>query len=520
MSALEPVGNLWHQMTAFWDKLRPAQKWSAVAVSLLVFGVLIAVIVRSGSTEYVPLYTNLQESDAAEIVSALRDAGVSYRLADEGRVVLVPRRQVYQTRLDLAGQGLPQRGVVGFEIFQQAAFGSTDFERNVKYVWALQGELTRTIREYEAVENARVHISLPEKSLFVRDQRPATASVLLQLRPGARLSPAQIRSITHLVAHSVESLDPANVTIVDTAGNLLSQPADAETTVGTAAMQQLEIQRAFEQDVERHLQSMLERLYGSGKAIVRVKADMNFDSEEEVLEIFEPATPEGLVRISKTQEETVDTPPGTSGWAGVTGNEPEGAFPTYTSPEESSGPQRYHRRSADVQYEINRTERRRVVAPGRVEGLSVSVWIDGNLTAAETEALRASIAAAVGADRRESGLVTVASMPFRSNLEGSEPQIKDEPLQEPERAPFNWLPWVAAGAAVGLLAALLITLALRSRRRSVETAIPETAAAQEEPVATVPPPNEQARKQRAVEQLARDRPAEFARLIRTWLTEQ
>ncbi len=352
----------------------------------------------------------------------------------------------------------------------------------------------------------------------MRDQRPASASVLLQLRPGARLTPAQIRGITHLVAHSVESLDPDYVTIVDTAGNLLSQPADAEVTASTAAMQRLEIQRAFEHDVERHLQSMLERLYGADRAIVRVKADMNFDSEEEVLEIFEPAAPEGLVRVSRTQEESADTLSGTGGWAGVTGNEPEGAFPTYTSPDDSSGAQRYQRRSADVQYEINRTERRRVVAPGRLEGLSVAVWIDGNLTAAETEALRATIAAAVGADRREFGVVTVAGMPFRSNLEEPRQEISDETPQE--RAPLKWPLWVAVGAAVGLLVALLISLVLWSRRRSVQTAVPETAVAQEEPVVTVTPPDGRARQQRTVEQLARDRPSEFARLIRTWLTEE
>lgn len=519
MSAVGPVGNLWQQSVAAWGRLRPVQKWTIAAAGLLVFGVLIAVIVRANTMEYAPLYTNLHESDAADIVNALRDAGVNYRLTEQGTAVLVPRDQVYQIRLDMAGKGLPKRGVVGFEIFQQAAFGATDFERNVKYVWALQGELTRTIREYDAVEDARVHISLPEKSLFVRDQRPASASVLLQLRPGARLTPGQINGIAYLIARSVESLDPADVTIVDSAGNLLSQPSDAQGVASAATMQRLEIQRSFEHDVERHLQSMLERLYGANKALVRVKAEINFDSEEEVLEIFEPAATEGLVRSSKTQEESSDSLPGSGGVAGLMANAPGQAVPSYTSPEEEAGGHRYRRQSADVVYEINRTERRRVVAPGGLQGLSVAVWIDGQLTAAETDQLSQTIAVAIGADPRRGDAVTVASMPFYSSEEMRPVAQLDE---APEKSLAGELTlWIAAGAVVGLLLlALLMTIVRWGRARSLQTAQPEMAAAQEELPVTPPPPDERERRQRAVEKLARDRPAEFARLVRTWLTEE
>jgi flagellar M-ring protein FliF len=519
MGAFGAIGEAWQQLLSAWAKLRPVQKWCTAAIGVIVFGGLIVLILRTSTPEYVPLYANLHESDAAEVVAALREADVSYRLAAQGTAILVPRRHVYQTRLDLAAKGLPKQGVVGFEIFQQVSFGSTDFERNVKYVWALQGELTRTIREYDAVENARVHIALPEKSLFVREQRPASASVLLQLRPGSKLSQGQVNGIAYLIARSVESLDPADVTIVDTAGNLLSQPADTQAVVGTVAMQRLEIQRAFEQDVERHLQSMLEPLYGVGKALVRVKADMNFDSEEETLEIFEPAASDGLVRSSKTLEEISDSMPVASGTAGVMANTPDQPIPTYTTPDGEGGSGRYQRKSAEIAYEVNRTERRRVVAPGGLLGLSVAVWIDGNLPAAEREQVRGTIIAAIGGNRRRDDVVTVESMPFRSGLQESETDGFD-PRQD-ARQPLRLSLWIRIGALAGLLFALVLSAVLWGRRRpQVDTAMPEVAATQEQTLATVAEPDENALRRSRVEEFAREKPAEFARLVRTWLAEE
>lgn len=519
MGALgDTFGDFRRQLQLNWAELKPVQKGAIVAVCAVVFGALVYLIVRGSRPDYVPLYTNLQEADAAEVVSALREAGINYRLAADGTAILVPQRQVYQTRLDLAAKGLPKHGVVGFEIFQQVSFGSTDFERNVKYLWALQGELTRTIREYDAIENARVHISLPEKSLFLREQQPASASILLQLRPGARLTSGQVSGIAHLVAHSVEALDPQDVTIVDTAGNLLSQPSDLQTGVSSLAMQRLEIQRAFERDVERHLQSMLESLYGEGRAIVRVKAEMNFDSEEETLEIFEPAGPEGLVRTSKTSEESSESSSPGNGVAGVSANTPEEAFPTYSTPE--AGPDaghRYQRSSAEMAYEVNRTERRRVVAPGGLLGLSVAVWIDGDLTAMEREQLRGTLIAAIGGHRGRDDVVMVESMPFRSRPDELDTEVV--PTESVREAP-NMLMWIGAGVLVGLIVAMILTVMLWRRRRVVEVALPEVAATEEEPALPPPMPDGNARRRQEVERLARERPAEFAKLMRTWLSEE
>ena len=163
-------------------------------------------------------FTGLDPRDSGEIVRKLDEQGIPYRLSDQGRTILVPQDQVYKLRIDLAAEGLPSGGVVGLESFKEASFGSTEFDRRVQYAAALQGELTRTLRQLEEVEDARVHLVIPEQSIFLRDRYEPTASVLVKLRPGRTLSEWQIRGIVNLVAYSVEGMKPKNVTVVDTKG--------------------------------------------------------------------------------------------------------------------------------------------------------------------------------------------------------------------------------------------------------------------------------------------------------------
>lgn len=519
-SIVETFGKLGQQLKNGWSNLKPVQRVVIAAVGVSLFAALIFVAIRSGNPEYVPLYSDLAEGDAADVVNALREAGTNYKLAENGTAILVPKADVYQTRLDMAAKGLPKSGVVGFEIFQQFSFGSTDFERNIKYTWALQGELTRTIRELDEVEDARVHIAIPEKSLFLREQQPPTASVLLQLRPGARLSTAQVNGITYLVAHSIESMKPEDVTVIDTAGNVLSKPVTPELASSDAAMQRLDIQRTFERDVEQHLQSMLEPVYGAGRALVRVKADMNFDSEDETLEIFEKPTPDGLVRSSKTQEESS----GSAAVGGVTGV--SGTIPGYGTPESTNNSTNYQRKSAEINYEVNRTERHRVVAPGRVMGLSVAVWIDGDLTTTEKDQVRNTVLAAISGSARRSDVVTVESMPFRSRLDEEQRQAGTLPTAAALGGISIWI-WVGAGALLGLLGTLGLVLVRRRRLAArVDITLPEETAAEEKPAlpaeqaAIVAAVDDVVTRRKTVENMAKERPSEFANLVRIWLAEE
>jgi len=176
--------------------------------------------------EYQTLYTQLSPEDSGAVIEKLKEKRVPYKV--DGPAISVPADKVYETRMELAGEGLPQGGGVGFEIFDKTAFGVTDFVQKVNYKRALQGELTRTITQIKEIETARVHLALPEKGVFLDDQKKARASVIVKLRPGRQLTQGQVSSIVHLVANSADDLKPEDVAVVDTAGKMWTSEADED----------------------------------------------------------------------------------------------------------------------------------------------------------------------------------------------------------------------------------------------------------------------------------------------------
>jgi flagellar M-ring protein FliF len=251
---------------------------------------MVSMLWLSGDVNQQVLYTQLTVEDAAAITSKLREMKVPYSIAGDGTTILVPSSTVYETRLRLASEGLPQGGGVGFELFDQRSFGMTEFVQKLNYRRALQGELARTIMQLAAVHTARVHIVLPEKSLFLDRQEKPTASVALKLIPGRRLSRDQVRGIAHLVASSVEGLDPDDVTIVDTSGQILSRQ-DENTSFLSQTEAQLTYQQTLEQNLEHRVQTLLERAVGKGKVLVRVTAALDFQHIERTEERFDSDNP-------------------------------------------------------------------------------------------------------------------------------------------------------------------------------------------------------------------------------------
>jgi flagellar M-ring protein FliF len=275
--------------------------------------------------------------------------------------------------------------------------------------------------------------------------------------------------------------------------------------------------------MEKQLQSMLEYVYGAGRALVRVKSDMSFDNEDETLEVFTPAAPQGLVRSSKTEEETSGSSTNSGGVTGVTGSGANGTLPSYTTPESTSTGNNYVRRSADIQYEVNRTERHRVVAPGRVLGLSVAVWIDGNLSTPEKDQVRNTVLAAISGSARRSDVVTVESMPFRARLDQEQQAVANAQGTLPSKIPLNMYVLIGAGALLGML--LTGGLTFMRRRRSlpkIDVMLPEIAATAETDIASAPvaPLDDVTRKRKEIEKLAKDQPSDFAGIVRGWLAEE
>jgi flagellar M-ring protein FliF len=347
---------------------------------------LIAIALWTQQPDMQVLFTNLNPEDAAGIVDKLKETKVPYETTGGGNTILVPSAQVHEMRLQLATQGLPHGGGVGFEIFDRSSIGMSDFVQKLNYRRALQGELARTIAQMPEIERARVHLATPERRLFSSDENRARASVVLSLRNGQALAKTQVNGIVHLVSSSVEGLQVKDVTVVDGHGRLLSSAAGGDDAAGLTGSQ-LEYQRTVEKDIETRIQTMLERIVGTNKAVVRVSSILDFRKVETTEERYDPNSQ--VVRSEQRGQEKANGVNGVSsgGVPGVQSNVPEGAGqePVQTSSNNNQT------KNETVNYEISRTVSRVVEPSGSIKQLSVAVLVDGIYeTATPSEAGKAA----------------------------------------------------------------------------------------------------------------------------------
>lgn len=403
----EPVARVWREAGG-------TQKVAILTFIILTVGVVSVAGFLGSRPSYAILYANLQEEDAAQIVGKLKDQKVSYRLAGGGTAIEVPENQVHELRLSLASAGLPRGGNVGFEIFDRSQLGLSEFGEKLNYQRALQGELARTVCQLDPVQTARVHIVMPRERLYSENQEQASASVVVRLRPGTHLNPSQVRAVTNLVSSSIEGLDSQAVTVVDTTGTLLSaDPALGGEGGGTSvAAARLGLRRQYESEVERNVQTMLDRVLGPGKAIVRANAIINFDKRETEQEQFEPADERTGQRVGvlESQQETTET---YSGGASATAGIPGTASNIALAPSEKRGDNDSYNRTETInRYRVSRKIERTTMEPGQVEKLAVAVFVDGDLGSAQKQALENAVKTAAGIDPQRGDQVVVEVMPF------------------------------------------------------------------------------------------------------------
>lgn len=503
------MSNILASIRGTWGKLsRPMQ----IGIGVFVLGVFISLVLLGlfSRTEYHVLFSGLDVEDAGAVVSALQERGTTYRLDDGGTTILVPEEEVFETRIALASSGVPTGGVVGFEIFNTTRLGETEADRQLRYQWALQGELTRTIRQIHEVEDARIHIVLPKRSLFVQESQSATASVLLQLRPGAQLNAGQVRAIANLVATSVEGLTPENVTIVDSRGTVLNSSSMMD--LGGQVSDRFEMQWLYEQQLENSVVAMLERIYGFGNVVARVNAVMDFAQLEQYEESFSPINRgEGLVRSTQSFEESysgTSTTPG--GIPGVDSN-----VPGYVFVEGQGGTTDWERREGTTNYELNRTETWTTTLPGEVTNLAVSVWINGDLTPVQLASIEESVIRATGLRLDRGDSVYAASVPFEVS-----PFVGDIPtLEATTGIPIYWV------IVLGVLFFLTVLFLLSRKKRASIEEIPVAASldvvvGDEFPERDLTPEEkERVMIRKQIEKLAEEKPEQVAALMRGWLVD-
>src|SRR6266849_8206254 len=251
---------------------------------------------------FLPLYSNLAAEDAGSVMAKLKEENVEYRVDDSGTALRVPSEKVAELRLRMAAEGLPKTGRIGFELFDKSNFGLTEFAEQVNYRRAIEGELERSIMALSEIERARVHISLPKDSVFLESKQEAKASVVVNLRPRAKLTPQNGAAITYLVASAVDRLSPEAVTVLDTRGNLLVRPHKASTEAGgDQAEADLEYRQKMERDLVLKIGSTLEPLLGAEKFRAGASVEVDFTSADQSEETFDPSR-SAMVTAQKTED--------------------------------------------------------------------------------------------------------------------------------------------------------------------------------------------------------------------------
>jgi flagellar M-ring protein FliF len=524
------------QSLQVWRKLTKKQQYSIIGAAVLLMVAILGWSYWWGSKpEMVPLYTKMETKDAGDVAAKLKEMKIEYEAQEDkdGTTILVQPSDVHQARLDLATQGLP-RGNKGFEIFDDSKLGVTEFQNKINYLQALQGELTRTIEQINEVDKARVHIVLPEDSLYKKNEKPATASVMLTLRGTEELPKKQIKGIVNLVAHSVQGLTPENITIVDGAGQILNEPDDdkeEQKKLGSLTVLQMNMTKKVQERLQNDLQTFLNEVLGEGKAVARVNVELDFDQRSTDRQLFEPVVDEaGIVRSSQESNESYSgTSANPGGVAGTTTN-----IPGYVETNGNTESQ-YERSETTRNYEINETKEKVVAAPGSIKRLTVAVLVDDSMTQEQQDSILRAASSAIGFNNARGDTISVEPLPFSTEMRDKIAREEQEQKDREDR-----ILYIAIGAIVLLIAVVIGILLYRRRQQRIareaeELAIREEMEAREREEAAMlgaaaaaqtsaddmtEEQKQHVSEREAIVKMAKSNPFEVAQLVKSWLEDE
>jgi flagellar M-ring protein FliF len=474
----ESISQVGTQLQAIWKQLGLNQRISlvlAAAVVLLGFG---ALTFWSSRADYALLYGKLDDAEAAKVIAALDDAKVPYQVSRSSGTISVPADKVHVMRMQLAAKGMPRGEGVGFEIFDKPNFGISDFIQRANYLRAVQGELARTIAQVDSIENARVMIVMPENRLLVDNQKRPTASVFVRVRGNATLSPQNVNAIRFLVANAVEGLVANNVSVVDNQGNVLSDNTENDSVAGLTTTQ-LTARKNLEQYLAKKAEDILNKVLGPGQSVVRVSAEINFDSLSRVEEKYDPENQ--VIRVSTINDENTDTTTanangGGSGLATNTGD---------TNAAATAAPvniNRMRKKVTNNTYEIDKSVSTIMQTPGGLKRLSAAIFVAANVTGTGTNRVvtprtpeemkkiqrivQGALGIQEGADALRPDQIAVEEMPFND-------QFPVEAVQQFEKEQQQQFWWdLAKNAVYPVLAVAVLVLFWRTIKRMPTDTIP------------------------------------------------
>ena len=327
--------------------------------------------------DYEPLFSGLPTEDASTVVAKLKEQKIPYRLGVNGTTISVPREKVYDVRLLLASQNaLPGSGGVGLELFDKTNYGMTEFMQGINYKRAIQGELTRTINQMPEIRASRVHIAIPEKTLFTEREREVTASVFLKLKQGRELGKEQVAGIVQLVSGSIEGLKAENVVVIDSSGKILHKSGDADSAFSMSS-QEYEMQRNVERKIEESVQSMLQTFLMNSRSVVRASVDLNLRKVEKQEEEYAPDKA-AITSKKRVVEKSVSGKAKAGGVPGVAAVAAAAAKGKQAGPNQGEqNTNEMEREDEQVSYEVSKTVRKIVEPFGDIKRISLAVLVDG-----------------------------------------------------------------------------------------------------------------------------------------------
>ncbi|GAB2611001.1 flagellar M-ring protein [Paractinoplanes abujensis] len=526
------------RVTDTFRSFTPGQKAVTIAavIALVVGAYFFATWASKPS--YSILFNNLSSKDASAIVESLKKTGTSYELANDGQTILVPQDQVNDLRLSLSGEGLPGDAGTGYALLDQQGITTSDFMQQTNYQRALEGELSNTIKSIEGVEAATVHLVIPKKDVFADEQDKPTASVLVATSATEQLSSDQVQSIVHLVASSVEGLDPTQITVAGADGKILSTGGGA--AIGTGGDSGTDAQTvAFQNRMNTSIQSMLDSVVGRGNSSVVTTATLDFDQTETQSETFnaDPSVP----ALSETnQREAYNGANNCAG--GVLGPDNIAGPGCSTGSSGSSGPGQYENSSSTKNNAVNKVNEVRRSAPGGIKKLSVAVLLNSSTgTTIDPAQVQQLVTAAAGIDATRGDTIAVSAMPFdQSAAKAAQEALTASSAAAVEAKQMSMYKTAGLAALVLVLLFLAWRFSRKSKKRrgltpeerkhledmqaaleaqrlaELNQAIP---AQMLEAGMAMDDTNVQAReeRQREIDQMVKDQPEEMAVLLRGWL---
>lgn len=407
---MQAIKELLKQLAGIWKELGLNQKVTVMAAAFAVFAGLIAVLIWGGRTDYSLLYGNLDTAEAGRVTQALDSSSVQYKISQGGGAIYVPSSQVHQMRMQLATQGIPKGEGIGYELLDKNTLGMSDFMQHANYNRAVQGELARTISKFNGIDSARVMIVSPENRLLIDPGRHPTASVFLTMRRMSRPASETVSAIQMLVANSIEGLSVNHVSVVDNTGNVLSVHNEDGSLIAVTSSR-LRARQEVENYLAKKVETMLEKVVGTGNVVARVSADINTDSETITQEIYDP-----LKKVIKTENSTIErtsepaTNPG--GPAGITPNIGTGGANTQIAAG-ATNQVGFLKQDTVTEYAVSKSMTNKVVLPGHIKELNAAIFVNTtNPPAGLIASLHRAAVLALGSYVTDTNKVQVQSVSF------------------------------------------------------------------------------------------------------------